>query len=107
MKKAIAIALFLMAFAVNAQEKQKPQIVQASCGQCNFGMKPGGCDLAVKIDGKAYFVDGVKLDDHGDAHAHDGFCSVVRKAEVIGAVEGDRYKATSFKLLPLEPTAKK
>jgi hypothetical protein len=101
MKKAIAIIMFLLALNVSAQD-QKIQVVEASCGQCNFDMKSQkGCDLAVKIDGKSYFVDGVKLDDHGDAHAHDGFCSTVRKAEVSGEIVGDRYKASSFKLLPL------
>lgn len=102
MKNILTIALFLLAFGVNAQEKKitKPQIVEASCGQCNFGMKDKkGCDLAVKIDGKPYFVDGTSLDDHGDAHAADGFCSKVRKAEVTGEVKNDRFVASSFKLL--------
>jgi len=93
--------MLFFAFAANAQ--QKVQVVDASCGQCNFGIKgKGGCDLAVKIDGKAYFVDGVKIDSHGDAHANDGMCSVVRKAEVTGEIVGDRYVATTFKLLPAE-----
>ncbi|HEU0137704.1 MAG TPA: DUF6370 family protein [Flavobacterium sp.] len=106
MKNTLAILLFLFAYNVNAQDK-KPQVVEASCGQCNFGMKSrSGCDLAVRIDGKSYFVDGEKLDTHGDAHAHDGFCSVVRKAEVTGEIVGERYKATSFKLLPVEPVKK-
>ncbi|HEX8268875.1 MAG TPA: DUF6370 family protein [Flavobacterium sp.] len=106
MKKGILFVFFMIAMSASAQEKQA-QVVQASCGQCNFGMKTQkGCDLAVKIDGKSYFVDGVKLDDHGDAHASDGFCSAVRKAEVTGNIVGDRFKATSFKLLPLEATAK-
>jgi hypothetical protein len=29
------------------------------------------CELAVRIDGKPYFVDGTSLDSHGDAHAND------------------------------------
>jgi hypothetical protein len=28
------------------------------------------CELAVRIDGKPYFVDGT-FDSHGDAHAND------------------------------------
>ena len=97
--------MLVVAFSTTAQEKT--QVAEASCGQCNFGMKSkSGCDLAIKIDGKPYFVDGTKLDDHGDAHAHDGFCSVVRKAEVSGEIVGDRYKATTFKLLPLGPIKK-
>mgnify|MGYP003648343991 FL=1 len=89
----------------NAQEKNeylKPQIVEASCGQCQFGMKGKGCELAVRIDGKSYFVDGTSIDSHGDAHATDGFCEPIRKAEVTGKIVGNRYKATSFKLLPKE-----
>ncbi|MBP6557153.1 MAG: hypothetical protein KA213_02235 [Flavobacterium sp.] len=110
MKKLLVV---LVAFALgmttmNAQEahekkgQQKTQIVEASCGQCQFGMKDKkGCDLAVRIDGKAYFVEGTKLDSHGDAHAEDGFCSTIRKAEVVGEVKNDKFIATSFKLLPV------
>jgi hypothetical protein len=76
------------------------QVVQASCGECQFKMKGQSCDLAVKIGGKAYFVDGSDIDDHGDAHAKDGFCEKVRKATVSGQIVGNRFKATSFKLLP-------
>ena len=48
---------------------KKIMIVEASCGQCQFKIKGGGCDLAVRFDGKGYFVDGTKIDEHGDAHA--------------------------------------
>ena len=74
--------------------------VEASCGQCNFAMPvPPGCDLAVRIEGKAYFVDGSRLDDHGDAHAKRGMCNVVRKARVTGEVVDDRFVAKTFKLI--------
>ena len=90
---------------------QKTIIAEASCGQCKFDLKgKSGCDLAVRIDGKAYFVDGTKIDDHGDAHAKDGFCNAIRKAEVQGKIVMDRFKATYFKLLPEPapvPTPKK
>jgi hypothetical protein len=101
MKKVIIILFLFTAIAINAQSKKaKTQIVEASCGQCQFGIKSQkGCDLAVRIDGKSYFVDGSKIDDHGDAHAKDGFCEAIRKAEVTGEIVGDRFKATSFKLL--------
>lgn len=82
--------------------KKKVQVVEASCGTCNFNMKGAGCLLAVRINGKAYFVDGTSLDDHGDAHAEDGFCEVIRKAEVQGSVVNDRFKVTYFKLLKPE-----
>ena len=73
--------------------------VQASCGQCNFDMAGEGCDLAVKINGIIYIVDGTGIDDHGDAHAHDGFCAKVRKAKVSGSIENGRFKASNFELL--------
>jgi Family of unknown function (DUF6370) len=75
------------------------QVVEVSCGQCQFKMQGNGCDLAVKVNNKAYYVDGTKIDQHGDAHAKDGFCEAIRKAEVKGAVVGDRFKLTYFKLL--------
>ena len=96
-------------FLVNAQDKKeqpKSQIVEASCGQCQFGMEGHGCELAVRINEKSYFVDGSSIDSHGDAHADNGFCAAIRKAEVVGKIVDNRFKATSFKLLPLE-TAKK
>ena len=76
------------------------QVVEAACGQCQLKMKGKSCDLAVRINGKSYFVDGTKIDDHGDAHAKDGFCEKVRKAEVRGNIVNNRFLASSFKLLP-------
>ena len=104
--KKIASLLFLFSVSfVNAQDKKeqsKSQIVEAACGQCQFKMKGHDCDLAVRIDGKSYFVDGTSIDSHGDAHANDGFCATVRKAEVVGTIVNNRFKATSFKLVPIE-----
>lgn len=100
------ICLIVCSFTMQAQEPKaqpKTQLVEVSCGQCQFGMKDKkGCDLAVRIDGKSYFVDGTKLDDHGDAHAEDGFCSAVRQAEVIGEIRNNRFVVTYFKLLSLK-----
>ena len=76
------------------------QIVEASCGQCQFKMEGKSCDLAVRIKGKSYFVDGTKIDDHGDAHSKDGFCEKIRKAEIKGSIVNNRFLATYFKLLP-------
>jgi hypothetical protein len=83
------------------------KVVEASCGQCNFKMEGKECDLAIKVDGKAYFVDGSNIDDHGDAHANDGFCQKVRKAVVSGQVVNNRFKATAFKLLAEEKILQK
>jgi hypothetical protein len=76
--------------------------VEAACGQCQFGLPGDGCDLAVRIDGTAYFVDGTHIDAHGDAHARDGFCNTVRHASVEGRIEGGRFVVRSFQLLPEE-----
>ena len=103
MKKIVSILFLFSVVLVNAQDKKEQpetQIVEASCGQCQFKMKGHACDLAVRIDGKSYFVDGTSIDSHGDEHANDGFCASIRKAEVTGKIEDDRFKATSFKLLP-------
>ena len=103
MKKIIVATFLFFAVAISAQEKKeeiKPQIVEAACGQCQFDMKGNGCDLAVRIDGKAYFLDGTTIDSHGDAHADDGFCAKISKAEVVGKIVDNRFKVTSFKLLP-------
>jgi hypothetical protein len=105
MKNLFAIVLLFTALISSAQEKKelsKSQIVEVSCGECNFGLKGKSCDLAVRIDGKAYFVDGTHIDDHGDSHAKDGFCETIRKAKVTGEIVNDRFKVSSFTLLPEE-----
>lgn len=80
----------------------KITVVEAACGQCKFALSGKGCSLAIRKDGKAYFVDGTKIDEYGDAHADDGFCQAIRQAEVQGEVIGDRYQLTYFKLLPVK-----
>ena len=77
------------------------QIVDASCGQCNFNLSGKGCNLAVRISGIAYFVDGTEIDDHGDAHASTGFCNAIRKAHVKGTIVDHRFQSQYFKLIPL------
>jgi len=79
---------------------KKIQVVETACGECQFGLHGKSCDLAVRIDGKAYFIDGTSIDEHGDAHAKDGFCNAIRKAKVQGEVINNRFKATYFKLMP-------
>lgn len=102
----VAVAVFFTS-SVQAQSKvsvpdskKKIQVLESACGQCKFEMKEKkGCDLAVRIDGKAYFVEGTKIDEHGDAHAADGFCEAIRKAEVQGELVNDKFKVTYFKLV--------
>lgn len=105
MKNIIAALFVFLAVSANAQdkkEKPKTQIVDAACGQCQFGMEGHGCELAVRIDGKSYFVDGTSIDSHGDAHASDGFCAAIRKAAVVGEIKDNHFVVSEFKLLPEE-----
>ena len=90
----------------NKTESQKgkdmsiDQVVEAACGQCQFEMtEKSGCDLAVRIDGKSYFVDGTNIHEHGDTHADDGFCEVIRSASVKGKIIEGRFKSESFTLI--------
>ena len=75
-------------------------VVEAACGECMFGMKGSDCDLAIRMNGHGYFVDGVNMDSLGDAHAKDGMCKAIRKARVTGQIKEGRFVATSFELLP-------
>src|SRR5688500_5275616 len=74
--------------------KSTRTVVDAGCGQCLLGLKEKkGCDLAVTLNGKSYFVDGVSMNDLGDAHAVDGMCNTLRKAKVTGEVVNNRFQA--------------
>lgn len=110
MKSNFTIICFcLLAVSAMAQENNKKinqpdptkkiMVVETACGQCRLGLPGKSCDLAVRINGKAYFIDGTSIDDHGDAHAKDGFCNAIRKAEVQGEIVNNRFKATYFKLI--------
>lgn len=111
--KKLTFVCFLLAFgfAANAQSKVqkkaaapveiKDKTVEIACGECKFKMKGKSCDLAVRIDGKPYFVDGKSIDDFGDAHDEKhGFCNVIGKATVTGEIIGNRFKAKNITLLP-------
>jgi hypothetical protein len=78
---------------------KKILIVEASCGQCQFKMAGKGCTLAVRINGKSYFVDKAKIDDYGDAHAKEGFCKAIRKAKVQGEIVGDKFVVSYFEII--------
>jgi len=111
--KALIFALFItsFSFAANAQTKSqakttqqattlKEKEVEIACGECKFKMKGKSCDLAIRIDGKSYFVDGKSVDDFGDAHDEKhGFCNVISKATVTGEIVNNRFKATDIKLI--------
>ncbi|HTO14602.1 MAG TPA: DUF6370 family protein [Edaphocola sp.] len=103
----LSVTLSLFTFAGYSQSATKAQpnpnketmTVEASCGECNFDLPGDDCDLAVKIEGNAYYVDGASIMDYGHPHNKGGFCVTVRHAEVQGEVVNGRFKATYFKLL--------
>jgi hypothetical protein len=104
MKFLFFLLLSFLSFNAFAQDKAKSKsdfkIVEAGCSICKMGMKGDDCELAVKIDGKAYLVEGTSIDEHGNAHAADGFCNAVRKAEIKGEIVDNKFKASHFRLLP-------
>ena len=59
MKKLIIVCLMFLGITISSQQaKLKTQVVEAACGQCQFDMQgKKGCDLAVRINGKSYFVE--------------------------------------------------
>ena len=110
MKKMMIAAVMafssLAAFSQTSSNSHKvavaPQIVEASCGKCNFGAKEEECSLYVRIDHKAYPVVGAKIDDFGDAHGSAGMCKAIRKAEVTGEIRDNKFYAKNFKLLHVD-----
>jgi hypothetical protein len=80
-------------------EELAAAIVETACGECQFDLPGESCDLAVRVGDVAWFVSGTSIDDHGDAHASDGFCNAVRHARVSGHVENDRFVVTDFELV--------
>ena len=102
MRKALytlVIGMATMSCSSDEIKLTEPTLVEASCGQCNFGLEAPGCHLAVKIGEKAYFVDGTSIDEHGDAHSHDGFCEVVKNAKVTGEVIDGRFAVNTFEIV--------
>jgi hypothetical protein len=99
MKKILIISFLTLVSCGNKKEVQ--QVAEISCGQCKFGMEePMGCDLAIRFQNKVYFVEGAGIDDFGDAHDKTtGFCSVIRKANVVGAIEEEIFVASSIILV--------
>lgn len=109
MKKAILIATALI-FTIGANAQTSPKkltttqvitnsIAEIACGECRFKMKGKSCDLAVRINGKTYFVDGKNIDDFGDAHGEHGFCNAISKAKVSGKIVNNKFKASAITLI--------
>lgn len=104
--KFVLLIFTFNAFALftNAQTNHIPDstkqvlIVEASCGQCQFNLSGKGCNLAIRLNGKAYFVDGANIDAYGDAHAKDGFCESIQIANVQGEIINNRFNVSFFEL---------
>ena len=101
------LSLLLLTFlfgcgTIKNQTNQIDQIVGASCGTCVFGMTGDDCDLAIRFEEKFYYAEGASIDEFGDAHAEDGFCSAIRKAEIEGTIVDNKFKIKTFKLFPLK-----
>jgi len=86
--------------AIQPDASKEIRVVEVSCGKCKLGLPGKTCDMAVRIDGKAYYADGADIDSFGDAHAQDGMCNAIRKAEVQGELVDNRFKISYIKILP-------
>ena len=100
MKKIFFLSILLIAFSCGNKNEIK-QVAELSCGQCKFDLdSESGCSLAVRLDGKAYFVEGFDIDDFGDAHDENiGFCNIIRKGEVTGEIINDKFLASAIELV--------
>lgn len=101
MKKIILLlSVIFISLSSQAQKKEKTYKVLAACGTCNFDMQnKNGCTLAIQIAGKHYWVEGSTLADHGDEHGEGGMCNTIRKAKVVGKLENDTIRVSSFVLI--------
>ncbi len=59
--------------------------VEAGCGKCEYGLVDA-CALAIKVDGKAYLVDGTDI-----ISDEVGLCGATRPAKVTGEVTDDTH----------------
>lgn len=99
MKNIVYLLLLIIGLNSCSSNDITNEIVEASCGQCQFSMAGKGCDLAIKMGNETYYVEGTDIDDHGDAHASDGFCEAIKKAQVSGSIVDGKFITTSFKVV--------
>ena len=70
------------------------QTVEVGCGGCIFNMESvQGCQLAAKVDGKAYLVSGASFDAHST-----GLCSASKQADAAGTIEDGKFVVTKMEL---------
>ena len=72
--------------------------VLVSCGMCNFMTEDNDCSLAIKVGANTYKVNGVGIDEHGDSHAKDGYCNVIKKAYVEGKIKNNKFMPSKMDL---------
>lgn len=103
----LAFSVFTLAASAQTGENglapdpaKELKTVEVSCGKCKLGLPGKSCDMAVRIEEKAYYVDGASMDNYGDAHADDGMCNAIRKAQIQGELVDGRFKVSYIKLLP-------
>ena len=70
--------------------------VLISCGMCNFMNGDNDCAIAIKVGRDVLSLKDVGIDDHGDSHAKDGYCNVIKKVYVEGRVRGKTFKANKM-----------
>jgi hypothetical protein len=70
--------------------------VLISCGMCNFMNGDNNCAIAIKVGRDVLSLKDVGIDDHGDSHAKDGYCNVIKKVYVEGRVRGKTFKANKM-----------
>ena len=75
-----------MVFSVSifAQKKIENKVVDASCAMCMFKEK-------------SYPVEGIDKKQFGEMHSENGYCKVIKKANVSGEIRKGKFYATSFK----------
>ena len=64
---------------------------------CNFMNGQNNCSLAIKVGRDVLSVEGIGIDEHGDSHAKDGYCNVIKKAYVEGSVRGNKFYPDKLK----------
>ena len=101
------VSLCLLVLPIHAEASPQTiqkQVVEASCGVCQFNMTGTKCALAIRLpQGPALWVSGFSIDQFGDAHAADGFCQTIRKAKVSGTIVKEEFKAQEFVLVGNTP----
>lgn len=99
--KLLFIALLIFSScAITKRNKDIDGVYEVACGKCMYDMTGDGCDLAVLIDGKYYYVEGSDISDHGDEHADDGLCETTRKAQVKGKINFGIFLAEYVRVIP-------